>query len=128
MQMRNLIYITIITALVGLSQFCGDVDHEKKQTSYPQELINALGKADALDLNTKIKTIKDALDSYYADHNEYPETLEMLMPEYLQTENALTDPWGTRFRLETDETGEFALISAAKDQTFGNTDDIKRRI
>lgn len=126
--MKNLIYIISIAALVGLSLFCGDADGTKKETSYPQTLINALGKADALELDNKIKTIKDALDSYYADQNQYPETLETLVPDYLRTENVLIDPWGTHFKLETDEAGNLTLVSAGKDKTFGNTDDIKRRI
>lgn len=126
--MKNLIYIISIAALVGLSLFCGDNGKTKKETSYPQTLINALGKADALELDNKIKTIKDALDSYYADQNQYPETLETLVPDYLRTENVLIDPWGTHFKLETDEAGNLTLVSAGKDKTFGNTDDIKRRI
>ena len=125
--MKNIIYIIAIAALIGLSFFCGDCGN-KKGPSYPQELINALGKAEALELETTIKNIKDALDSYHADYNQYPETLEKLVPEYVRSENALLDPWGTRFKLETDEAENLTLISAGKDKTFGNTDDIKRRI
>ena len=127
MDMKNIIYIIAIAALIGLSLFCGDSGN-KKGPSYPQELINALGKAEALELETTIKNIKDALDSYQADYNRYPETLEMLVPEYVRSENALLDPWGTRFKLESDEAENLTLISAGKDKTFGNTDDIKRRI
>lgn len=126
--MKNIIYVILIAALVGLSLFCGDSGGNKKGTSYTQSLINALDKADALDLDTKIKTIKDALDSYYADNNQYPETLETLVPDYLGAEGALLDPWGVRFKLETDEAGNLTLVSAGKDKTFGNADDIRRRI
>ncbi len=126
--MKNIIYIILIAALVGLSIFCGDSVENKKGTSYPQALLNALDKADALDLDTKTKTIKDALDSYYADNNQYPEQLETLVPDYLRVEAALLDPWGTRFKLETDEEMNLTLVSAGKDKTFGSSDDIKRRI
>lgn len=126
--MKNIIHVILIAALVGLSPFCGDPGKDKKGTSYTQTLINALDKADALDLDTKIKTIKDALDSYYADNNQYPEELETLVPGYLGAEGALLDPWGVRFKLETDEEMNLTLVSAGKDKTFGSADDIKRRI
>lgn len=126
--MKNIIYIILIAALVGLCFFCGDSSKNKKGTSYPQALINALGKADALDLDTKIKAIKDALASYYTDNNQYPDTLDMLVPEYLRTESDLVDPWGTRFKLEIDDAMNLTLVSAGKDKMFNNADDIKRRI
>lgn len=126
--MKNIIHIILIAALAGMSLFCGDSGGNKKGTSYTQTLINALDKADALDLDTKIKTIKDALDSYYADNNQYPGELEALVPDYLRAEGALLDPWGVRFKLETDEEMNLTLVSAGKDKTFGSADDIKRRI
>jgi hypothetical protein len=126
--MKNITYFILIALLVGLSLFCGDSDGNKKGTSYPQALINALNKADALDLDTKIKAIKDALDSYYSDNNQYPEDLEMLVPNYLGVETALLDPWGTHFKLETDADMNLTLVSAGKDKAFGTADDVKRRI
>lgn len=126
--MKNITHIILIASLVGLSLFCGDSSGDKKLTSYTQTLINSLDKADALDINTKAKTIKDALDSYYADNNQYPEQLEALVPDYLRAEGALLDPWGVPFKLEADEEMNLTLVSAGKDKTFGSTDDIKRRI
>lgn len=126
--MKNIIYVILMATLIGLCFFCGDSSQNKKGTSYTQELIGALGKADTLELDTKIKAIKDALDSYYTDNNQYPDTLEILLPEYLRTESDLVDPWGTRFKLEIDELSNLTLISAGKDKKFNNADDIKRRI
>lgn len=126
--MKNIIYVILIAALVCLCFFCGDSNKNKKGTSYTQELIGALGKADTLELDTKIKAIKDALDSYYTDNNQYPDSLETLVPEYLRTENDLVDPWGTRFKLEMDSAMSLTLVSAGKDKMFNNADDIKRRI
>lgn len=126
--MKNVIHIILIAALVGMSLFCGDSSENKKGTSYTQTLINALDKADTLDLETKITTIKGALDAYNADNNQYPEQLEALVPDYLRAEGALLDPWGTPFTLETDESMNLTLVSAGKDKTFGTADDIRRRI
>jgi hypothetical protein len=126
--MKNIIHVILIAALVGLNLFCGDSGGNKKGTSYPQALINALDKADALDLDSKIRTIKEALDSYNSDNNQYPEQLETLVPDYLRAESALLDPWGVRFKLEADEEMNLTLVSAGKDKTFGSADDIKRRI
>lgn len=124
--MKNYLIIILIVLTVGIAVFCGD--SSKKEKSYTEHLIGALDRADALALDTKIKTIKAALNLYYTDNNGYPETMDMLVPVYLGTQANLLDPWGTQFNIETDEEMNSMLISAGKDKIFGNADDIKRRI
>jgi hypothetical protein len=78
--------------------------------------------------DNKIKNIKDALNAYYVDHNEYPEIIDMLTPNYIRTNDAIADPWGTAFKLETDDQMNLILISAGADRIFDSDDDIIRRI
>ncbi len=101
---------------------------DSKAEAYPQKLLHALDKAEEMDLELRINTINAALDSYYAQHNEYPEMLDLLVPDYAPIPDALNDPWGTRFQIKRDEEMNLNLVSAGKDRKFGTTDDIKRRI
>ena len=128
MTIKNIWFIVLLTVGMGIITCCGDSSQKKEEKSYTEKLVGALDKTDALDVNTKIKTIKAAMDTYFIDHNEYPEMLEMLVPDYLRTKHALVDPWGTPFEIETDEEMNLILVSAGKDKTFDTTDDIKRRI
>ncbi len=128
MNVKNIWLIVLLTVGMGIITCCGDSSQKKEEKSYTGRLVGALAETDALDINTKIKTIKTAMDSYFIDHNEYPEMLEMLVPDYLRTDDALVDPWGTPFEIETDEEMNLILVSAGKDKTFETTDDIKRRI
>jgi len=79
-------------------------------------------------LESKVKEVKAALDAYYVEYGEYPEMLDMLIPDYAPDTNLIIDPWGTQFKLETDEGMNLFLVSAGDDRVFGNKDDIKRRI
>ncbi len=126
--MKNKIFIVLLSAAVGMTFFCGGPAKKKEEKSYTQQLVGAMAKTDALMITTKIKTIKAALDLYYTDNNEYPEMLDELVPSYLRTKVELLDPWDTPFELETDEEMNLVIISAGKDKTFGNDDDIKRSI
>ena len=58
--MKNYLIIILIVLTVGIAVFCGD--SSKKEKSYTEHLIGALDRADALALDTKIKTIKAALN------------------------------------------------------------------
>jgi len=99
-----------------------------KDKSYTENLVGALDKADELSLDLRVGDIKKAFDSYYGEKNQYPDSLEALIPEFLRHENQLDDPWGTRFNFEKKDDSTFMLISAGKDRTFGTKDDITRSL
>jgi Type II secretion system (T2SS), protein G len=127
--MKGLLIILVLAAAIVLLVFTAkDKNGDDGQETYHQKMLTVLDQADQLAFDTKIKSIKRALNSYYVDHNEYPEILDMLTPNYAATSDAITDPWGTRFKLETDEEMNLILISAGKDRIFETNDDIKRRI
>jgi len=130
--MRKQIFITSLVLVIGMVSFCGE-STKKDQTDKPsesQQLVGGLlgGSTGESILDTKIRAIKTALDMYYTDNNEYPEMLEDLVPEYMKTKTALLDPWGTPFELESNDEMNLEIISAGKDKTFDNADDVKRRI
>jgi hypothetical protein len=128
--MKGLLLVILIAAVVVVFLFTtkDKTPDGVEEVSYPQHMINVLDRADKVALETKLNGIKAALDSYYADHNEYPEMLDMLMPDYTSSTNLLIDPWGNRFKIETDDEMNLMIISAGKDGIWGNKDDIKRRI
>ena len=76
----------------------------------------------------QISAIENAVNSYVADNNEYPSSIDLLVPQYLKSEIHTTDPWGTPFKFEYDEDQNLYLVSAGRDTIFGTEDDIKRRM
>lgn len=127
--------ILCVSALVlaGLNANCGGKESgggetDGPKTSVARNVIGALDKIDGSSLETKISHLRTALESYYADKGEYPEMLDVLVPDYVKTEEQLLDPWGSRFTIETDEEMNLILVSPGKDRSPGNSDDIKRRI
>ena len=119
-----LLALLVIVIVITVKDKVGDNDETK---SYHQKMLKVIDEVDLTNLETKMKGIKVALDAYYMDYNEYPEILDMLVPDYARTEEVITDPWGTFFKMTTDDQMNLILISAGKDQIFGNQDDIKRR-
>jgi hypothetical protein len=117
--------LSIVVVVVVLNYKSKSPDGEK---TYPQKLVNALDQATLLSLDLKVNDIKAALNMYYADKNQYPETLDMLTPEYLKMQDQLLDPWGSPFKIETDEEMNLVLISRGKDKIPQTEDDIKRRL
>lgn len=116
--MKNQIFVTIflIVSILGFIS-CGKKD--AKEESYPQHLVNALDKADGIAVDSQAQAIKEALNSFYLEHDEYPASLDDLLPGYLKVETELIDPWGLKFRLEDRQ-----IISAGKDKNFGTDDDL----
>jgi hypothetical protein len=111
----------LITALIFTGQF-------SKKGSSPKDLVKLIDKSKKALFEINIRSIKNALDSYYFDNNKYPYTLEELIPKYLNSYIELIDPWGNKFKLETDEEMNQIIISAGRDGVLGNSDDIQRRL
>jgi hypothetical protein len=88
----------------------------------------ALEKAKTATLEIDTNSISDAITAYFGDNNEYPESLELLVPKYLPSENSLTDSWGTPFQLEKDDQQNLTLVSAGPDRVFATADDTTRRL
>jgi hypothetical protein len=91
-------------------------------------MVRALTQAEKLSLDSKITNIKRALEAYSLDNDKYPDTLDALVPYYLRIEEYIRDPWGERFKLETDEENHLILVSSGIDRVLGNDDDIERRL
>lgn len=123
--MKKFVVFSIISLLIIFAAGCDKSEGEQsaleKMVDTPQRSKNTL-------ILSQISAIENAINSYITDNSEYPESLDQLVPQYLKTENNITDPWGAPFRLETDENGALFLISAGRDNTFDTEDDIKRRM
>ena len=123
--MRGFLIIVLIALAIVVLLFITK-DSGKKDT-YAQRIVQALDQAEQLALDSRINSIKQALEFYFADNNRYPENLDALVPQYLRIEDQVRDPWGRQFKIETDDEMKVTLLSAGKDGIFGNDDDIKRR-
>lgn len=130
--MKNNTLILAIVLVAGLIVSCGESPKtdQNEGPSQADQVVGSLlgGSAGESLLDTRIKAVKTALDMYYTDNNEYPEMLDELVPDYIKTKTELLDTWDTPLELETDDEMNLVIVSAGPDKTFGNTDDIKRRI
>ncbi len=77
-------------------------------------------------LQTRIVRLREALNAYFTDHGEYPELMDLLVPDYLQNQQELQDPWGMPMRLERDESLNTIVLSAGPDGAWDTDDDISR--
>ena len=123
--MRGIFVIIFLSLLIISFIYIGKGSKEKDS---PIQMINKLDKAKGILINTQVNQIVQALNSYYMDKNEYPEMLDLLVPNYSKSEENIKDMWGTKFQLKIDESMRLDLISAGPDRTFGTKDDIKRSI
>ena len=90
--------------------------------------LTSLDKAKGASLEPIMKQVESAVDAYADDNGDYPEDLEQLVPRYLSRNDLLTDPWGTRLRLETDDQQKLSLVSAGPDRQFSTGDDSTRSL
>ena len=124
--MKGLLLVILLALFIIIAISSGIFSD--KQSS-PATVIKTLDKANITFLKTDIKRISDALNSYFTDNGNYPQTLDELVPFYLRNKRECFDPWQTEYQLEiNEEDGEVIIISAGKDKVFGNSDDIRRRI
>lgn len=121
---KNLVVIVIVL----LFSFFSGCDKSEGEQSALERMVDTPQRSKNTLILSQISAIENAINSYFMDRNEYPEIMDQLIPQYLRTESHITDPWGTPFALENDESLNLYLISAGRDTIFGTEDDIKRRM
>ncbi len=123
--MRGLFIVILMALLIIVLILTGKFS---KKESSPQEMIKTIEKSKKILIDSNIRCIQKALDLYYFDNNKYPDTLDELIPQYLNSYIELIDQWGNKFKLETDEEMNKTITSAGIDGIWGNSDDIQRRL
>ncbi len=95
----------------------------------PQEISEKIMVAFSQRLGQARELIYSAINQYYAEHNEYPKSidgLDILIEEGYLKETDVHDPWARRYRIVT--SGEylswFNIFSAGPDGVFDNEDDV----
>ena len=121
--MRYGILIVFIALIVVLVIYSG----KDRQTNPVAQGLAALDKAKTATLELDMNSISAAITTYFGDYNEYPETLDMLIPKYLPSPDSIIDSWGNPFHLEKNDQQILTLVSAGPDRIFSTGDDIKRR-
>ena len=73
-----------------------------------------------------IQEVLAAVESYCSRGEECPMDLGVLVgpSNYFKSTDKVTDPWGTRYRVEKQDGFGFVIISAGPDKRFGTSDDI----
>lgn len=118
-----MVVLAIIALVVGLSA---------------PRLMSSFGRAKAQAASVQMANLKGALQLYYIDLGRYPTETEGLkalisppvgaanwLGPYVDSEEALTDPWGRTFLYQYPSAeGDFALITLGRDgQPGGSRED-----
>ncbi|MBN1197524.1 MAG: hypothetical protein JXA62_08975 [Candidatus Aminicenantes bacterium] len=115
-----LVVVVIIGMIYTLRNNDGETIVEQKR--------NLTNEAKIMLLQTRLVRIREALNTYFVDHGEYPELLDLLIPDYIRHRQEIMDPWNMPFRLDRDDTLTMVLHSAGPDCQWKTKDDIWRKI
>jgi hypothetical protein len=123
--MRGFLIVVIMALLVIVAIYTGFFNKKK---SVVHQIIHANQKAEIMQFETDIQHITTAINSFFFDRDQMPESLSELIPDYLRTENEYLDPWGTPYRIDIQDENNMIIISAGEDKIFETSDDMKRRL
>ncbi len=98
-------------------------------TVVAKEVMPYLSKSKQVACRAKIETLKAAINTYRMNHNEIPESLEILIEEdeelaggkYVKSEDDLIDPWGMPFTYQKESRSKYVIISYGNDGLEGGT-------
>lgn len=122
--MRFGILVVLIALIVVLALYVG----KGRQANPVAQGMAALEKAKTATLEIDMNSVSAAITTYFGDCNEYPESLEILVPKYLPSTDSIRDSWGNPLQLEKDDQQNLFLVSAGPDRVFATGDDVKRRL
>ena len=82
----------------------------------------ALSDPQKVELTSDMINLATAIEKYRDENHYLPAGLDLVNVD----EQALTDPWGTKYQyVQNDPKDDFDIISAGKDKQFGTGDDVK---
>lgn len=123
--MRGLLLVVLIAVLIIGVLYT--IRNSEGETIVDQKR-NAVGEARDMLLQTKIVRIREALNTYFMDHGAFPDYMDLLIPNYIRTQQEINDPWNMPMKLEQDETMSTVIHSAGPDCQWETSDDIWRKI
>ena len=119
-----MLILLIVLVIVGLMYTLRSNDGK----TIVEQRRDMVGKAQDVLLQSRLARIREALNLYFTDHGEYPDHLDLLVPDYIRNRLEINDPWDKPFRLERDETLTNIIHSAGPDGSWDTKDDIWRQI
>jgi general secretion pathway protein G len=87
-------------------------------------IIPQLNKAKVKQTSTDAKAIASAAEMYMAEHDECPNTEQLVQDKILAKDKNTKDAWGNDFSIDCDEDGA-TVKSAGPDEQMGSEDDIE---
>lgn len=114
--------ISLLTIFIIFFCSCKE---EKKIPDTVQKVFNSANRTRSALAAGDMARIANALKLYYSEHNSFPDTLEDLVPDYVNSTQDLRDQWGNKIMLNDENT---AIVSAGRDGEFETADDITRRV
>ncbi len=124
--MRGFLLVILIAAVIVIIMNTGVCN--KDGSTPADQMEHAMIQTNSADIEASIRTIAGAIDLYFSDYGEYPGVLDILIPQYLKSEEDLLDPWRNKFKIERDDEMNVFLTSPGRDLIWESEDDIKRRI
>ena len=121
--MKGLVLLILLAALVVLAIFSGVFSGNKTAV---QQIETATEKIDLSLIETDVKVLTLAIESFYTDHGRYPIQIDELTSLYLR--GGKIDPWGTSYTLALEDEDNLFIVSAGKDKILDTPDDIRRRL
>jgi len=122
--MRFILLVILVALAVVLVLYTA-----KSRTATPvEESAAVLDRTRAAILPSQLRQVEEALGAYAEARSAYPGDLAELVPAYLRSADLLTDPWGTRLRLENEPPGHAFLVCAGPDRSFATADDTRRSL
>lgn len=113
----TLLEIMVVIAIIGMLA-----------TAVSVSVMSYMKKAKIKTCKIQLNTLSQALNQYYLDQNNYPDSLEDLTKgsDAMIKEKQLKDPWGQDFVYNSTASGDsdFTLCSKGPDKREGSDDDI----
>lgn len=83
-------------------------------------VFGSVGEAEVQTTKTQMIQIEDAIKRYRLKHRKLPDSLEDLVPDFLETETVPTDAWGNEFMYDKQSNTQFTLVSFGADGEEGD--------
>ncbi len=118
--------IEVYSSLIDKFPESGFANEAEKGIGFCEEMITVIRKTMAMGAVEDLKLLARACEKYKVDKNLYPDSLNILVPEYIPS--VPLDPWGNAYFYRVESTGteknaRYYMASFGKDGLPGGEED-----